>query len=167
MKSAAVLAFALFAATASAAGAQAPTWTVETPKDAEAALRYGRPDTDDQPIAFTCARGSGQVKVSADISRRLGVERVGQTWVDQAGVRAPWPMSVSVASEGASLTLRGQGHPNDITDGTLVLTEFSTRAPLAAAFRKTGVISLTAAGETVQPPPAPKGAVRKFLSVCK
>ena len=166
MKSAAALAFALFATTASAQSA-GHVWTVETPKDAKAALRYGLHATDDQPIAFTCVRGSGQVKVSADLSARLGAQRVGETWVDKAGVRAPWPMSVAVASEGASLILRGQGHPNDITDGTLVLTEFSTRAPLVAAFRKTGVISLTAAGETVQPPPAPKGAVRKFLGACK
>ena len=76
-------------------------------------------------------------------------------------------MSVVLASEGAALTLRGVGHPNDITDGTLVLAEFSTRAPLAAAFRKTGVISLSAAGDSVKPPPAPKGAVRKFLGACK
>ncbi|KQW70488.1 hypothetical protein ASE17_16495 [Phenylobacterium sp. Root77] len=167
MKSAA-LALALFAASGAAHAQDSDyAWSVETPKDAEAALRFGLHDTDDQPIAFTCVRGSGQVKVSADLAKRLGVERIGETWVDKAGVRAPWPMSVAMASEGASLTLRGVGHPNDITDGTLVLTEFSTRAPLAAAFRKSGVVSLTAAGESVKPPPAPKGAVRKFLSACK
>ena len=62
MKSAA-LAFTLFAA-AGVAQAQEPlhVWSVETPKDAEAALRFGLPDTDDQPIAFTCVRGSGQVR---------------------------------------------------------------------------------------------------------
>ena len=168
MKSAAALAFALLTASGAAHAQDADyAWSVETPKDAEAALRYGLHDTDDQPIAFTCVRGSGQVKVSADIAKRLGVERVGETWVDKSGVRAPWPMSVALASEGAALTLRGVGHPNDITDGTLVLAEFATRAPLAAAFRKTGVISLTAAGESVKPPPAPKGAVRKFLGACK
>jgi hypothetical protein len=167
MKSAA-LALALFVASGAAHAQDSDyAWSVETPKDAEAALRFGLHDTDDQPIAFTCVRGSGQVKVSADLAKRLGVERIGETWVDKAGVRAPWPMSVAMASEGASLTLRGVGHPNDITDGTLVLTEFSTRAPLAAAFRKSGVVSLTAAGESVKPPPAPKGAVRKFLSACK
>ncbi|HVK42433.1 MAG TPA: hypothetical protein VM471_08145 [Phenylobacterium sp.] len=35
------------------------------------------------------------------------------------------------------------------------------------AFRKTGVITLTAAGESVQPPAAPKSMVRKFLGACK
>ena len=46
MKSAA-LAFALFAA-AGVAQAQEPlhVWSVETPKDAEAALRFGLPDTE-------------------------------------------------------------------------------------------------------------------------
>lgn len=167
MKSVA-LAVALLAAAGAVQAQEAEhVWSVETPKDAEAALRFGRPDTDDQPIAFNCVRGSGQVKVSADISKRLGVEQIGETWVDKAGVRAPWPMSVALASGEATLNLRGMGHPNDITDGTLVLAEFSTRAPLAAAFRKTGIISLTAAGESVTPPPAPKGAVRKFLSACK
>lgn len=160
---------ALLALLATAAQAQAPerVWSVETPRDGEAALRYGAPDTDDQPIAFFCARKSGQVRVLGDLAKGLAVRQVGGTWVDEAGVREPWPMSVVLASQGVSLNLRGQGRANEITEGTTAQAEFSTLAPFAAAFRKSGMVSLTAIGETVQPTPAPKGRVRKFLGFCK
>ena len=166
MKLAAALAFALVA---SAASAQSPErqWSVETPKEADAAQRFATPDTDDQPIAFHCARGSGQVRVGAELAKRLAVRQAGGVWVDKAGVRAPWPMSVNLTTDGASLTVRGAGHASEITEGTFVSAEFSTRAPFAAAFRKSGQVTLSAAGETVQPPPAPKGMVRKFLGACK
>ena len=49
----------------------------------------------------------------------------------------------------------------------VLLPKINLTQPLAAAFRKTGVISLSAAGDSVKPPPAPKGAVRKFLGACK
>lgn len=165
MKFAAGLALALFATASHAQETRA--WTVETPKDAEAWLRYATPDTDDQPLGFSCARKSGQVKVSGAISRQLGVKQERGVWLDRAGVRAPWPMSVTLTSEGGSATLRGHGRPDEVTGGTLAIAEFSTQAPFAQAFRKTGVVSLAAAGETLAPPPAPKSMVRKFLGACK
>lgn len=168
MKFAAALALALLASSASAQSpAPAREWSVETPKEADAALRFGVPDTDDQPMAFVCARGSGQVKVSAELAKRLAVREVGGAWVDKVGIREPWPMSVALTTEGASVTLRGAGHASEITEGTLVTAEFSTRAPFTAALRKSGQVQLSASGETVQPPPVPKGMVRKFLGACK
>ena len=104
----------------------------------------------------------------AQLAREIGVKMdAGGAWVDKAGVRGPWPMSVALNSEGANATLRGQIHVDEATGGSLAIAEFSTAAPLATAFRKTGLVTLTAAGETVQPPPAPKSMVRKFLGACK
>ena len=80
-------ALALSLATAAGAQDNGHVWTVEPPKDGEAALRFGTPNTDDQPLAFFCARKSGQVKLLADLSKQLGVRQVGETWVDRAGVR--------------------------------------------------------------------------------
>ena len=120
MKLATILVFAL---TASAAQAQdARVWMVETPKDDDAWLRYATPDTDDQPAAFRCAPKSGQVQVMAEMRKP---------------VSARIPVSVTIASAPASATLRGSAAPDEITGGSLVSAEFSTRAPLAAAFRKT------------------------------
>lgn len=158
--------FALLAAPAFAQDA-GHVWTVETPKGAEAALRFGTPNTDDQPIAFFCARKSGQVKVSADLGKQLAARQVGETWVDKSGVREPWPMTVTLASQGVTLSLRGKGYANEIISGTTALGEFSTRAPFVAAFRKSGELTLSAIGETLAPAPAPKGLVRKFLGACK
>ena len=166
MKFAVAAALALFAT--QAAAQETLVWSVETPKDGDAALRYSIPDTDAQPIAFACVRGSGQVKVFAQLAREIGVKMdAGGGWVDKSGVRGPWPMSVALTSEGASATLRGQVHADEATGGSLAIAEFSTAAPLTTAFRKTGLVTLQAAGETVQPPPAPKSMVRKFLGACK
>ncbi|MBT9470444.1 MAG: hypothetical protein V4514_06685 [Pseudomonadota bacterium] len=163
-----VLAAALALFATQAAAQDTHVWSVETPKDADAALRYAIPDTDAQPIAFVCVRKSGQVKVFGQLARQIGVtQEAGGTWLDKARVRGPWPMSVALSSEAATSTLRGQAHADETTGGTLAIAEFSTAAPVAAAFRKTGLITLKAAGETVQPPPAPKSMVRKFLSACK
>ncbi|MDP3748937.1 MAG: hypothetical protein Q8Q88_18005 [Phenylobacterium sp.] len=148
MKLATILISAL---TATAAQAQdTRVWSVDTPKEADAWLRYGTPQTDDQPLAFTCVRKSGQVE--------LGV-------VIHKPVNSPQPASVTVASEAAAVTLRGRAEP--LRGGALAGAEFSTLAPMAAAFRKTGLVTVTALGETISPPPAPKGAVRKFFGACK
>lgn len=165
MKSAAVLALVLFATAANAQ--ETRVWAVETPKDAEAWLRYATPDTDDQLLAFSCERKSGQVRVSALVTREFGARKDGEVWLDRAGVRAPWPLSVTLASEGGSVTLRGAAQPEEMSGGSIVFTEFSTRAAFADAFRKSGLVSLTAAGETLSPPPAKKSMVRKFLGACK
>ena len=166
LAAAAALVLALFAT--QAAAQETLAWSVETPKDADAALRYAIPDTDAQPIAFSCVRKSGQVQVFAQLAREIGIKmEAGGVWIDKAGVRGPWPMSVALTSDTASATLRGQVHVDETTGGSLAIAEFSTAAPVAEAFRKTGLITLKAAGETVQPPPAPKSMVRKFLGACK
>ncbi|MFN3513352.1 MAG: hypothetical protein ACK41C_09925 [Phenylobacterium sp.] len=156
-------------ASATAAQAQAPrTWMVETPRDGDAWLRYGTPETDDQPLAMSCVRKSGQVGVMASVDRPLA-ERMTNAgvWVDKAGVPAPWPVSVTVASGATSVTLRGKAHPDEVTSGTLVMSEFSTRAPVTDAFRKSGLVEVQALSGSVRPPPAPKGMVRRFLGACK
>jgi hypothetical protein len=168
MKTAAIATLALLVS-AAAAHAQAPrVWMVETPRSGDAWLRFGTPATDDQPLAFGCARKSGQVGVVASVSRSLA-ERMTSAgvWVDRAGVPAPWPVSVTVASGSTSAVLRGKAHPDEVTSGALVMSEFSTRAPVADAFRKSGVVEVRALGEAVRPPPAPKSMVRRFLGACK
>jgi len=57
--------------------------------------------------------------------------------------------------------------PNPGSGGSIAATEFSTRAPVVAAFKRTGVIGVTALGETLALPAAPKSAVRKFFGACK
>lgn len=141
-----------------------PTWLVETPKDAPATLIYGPPTA--PQLGFACPRGSGQVTARFLIGRKLADHRVGEVWVDSAGVAAPWPVSVVFASGEAASTLRGQAEPAP-SDGAAVTSEISTAAPVIKAFAKTGMISLTAVSETVSPAPAKPGMVRKFVGACK
>lgn len=152
--------FALLVAafTATAGGGQTQpmgqVWAVDTPKDADAILAFGTPGGNDAPVAFRCTPKSGQVQLVTTLTR------------EPPPNARTMPASVSVASEGAVTTLRGQVTRAQ-TMGGLALAEFSTRAPVVDAFRKTGMVSVTALGETVTPPPAAKGMVRKFFSACK
>ena len=141
-----------------------PTWLVETPKDAPATLVYGPPTA--PQLGFACQRGSGQVTTRFLVGRKLADHRVGEVWVDLAGIAAPWPVSVLFASGESASTLRGQAEPAQ-DGGTAVNSEISTAAPVIKAFAKTGVIGLTAVSETISPTPAKPGMVRKFLGACK
>jgi len=127
-------------------------WTVETPKGGDAWLRYATPQMSDQVAAFRCVPKSGQVQVLVRLEKAL---------------TARIPLSVTLTSAPASATLRGVAEPNPGSGGSIAATEFSTRAPVVAAFKRTGVIGVTALGETLALPAAPKSAVRKFFGACK
>lgn len=146
-------AFAISLAT-SAAAQEAQVWAVETPKEGDATLAFGTPNLADAPIFLRCPAKSGQVEVTASLTRT------------PPPALTSMPASVTVTSDAASATLRGQVTRATGT-GSLAVAEFSTRAPVTAAFRKTGVVSVTALGETITPPPAPKSMVRKFLGACR
>ncbi len=140
-----------------------PVWQVTTPKDAPATLVYGSGTP--QNIQLTCNRKSGEITLILAVHRRLADHKVGQVWVDGAGVPAPWPASVKLLSGTASATLRGQAQaaPN----GTQVTTDVSTNAPVLKAFAKTGAINLTSLAEPILPTLAKPGMVRKFIGFCK
>lgn len=156
---------ALLAAAPALAQGLPPAWSVDTPKDAPATLIYGPPTT--PQLGFACERGTGQVTVRLVTARRLADRKVGEAWVDAAGIAAPWPASVTFASGDAASTLRGQADPREPSGGTALNTEISTLAPVLKAFGKTGVIAVTALGETLAPEAAKPGVVRKFLSACR
>lgn len=140
-------------------------WSVDTPRDAPATLVYGPPAA--PQLGFACVRKSGQVSVRLIVPRKVADHQVGSVWVDAAGVAAPWPVSVAFASGEATSTLRGQAEAGSGPGVTAVNTEITTIAPVIGAFRKTGAISLTALHETLAPPAAKPGTVRKFLGVCR
>jgi hypothetical protein len=153
MKTAALAGLAtLIASTAAAQGSQ--VWVVETPKEADAVLAFGTPGMTDAPLVLRCTPKSGQVQLIATFTR--APPQTARTI----------PASVTVTSEAASATLRGQV-AQTAYGGAMARAEFSTRAPVAAAMRKTGIIGVAALGETLALPPAPKGMVRKFLGACK
>ena len=140
-------------------------WRASTPKDALATLEFGALDA--PTIAMGCARKSGQVAVKLQVDRQLADHRVGQVWVDHAGVAAPWPASVTFAAGTATSTLRGLAQPMPDQARTAVGVEISTAAPVMKAFAKTGAISLTSLGQTLSPAASKPAPMRKFLNACK
>lgn len=163
------LALALLMLTASAAQAQeGRVWTLGNDKVLpDVTLVYGAPNSDDVVIALRCPRQTGQVTASFAVAAKLADRRQGEVWVDKIGRPAPWPTSVTIASGAASATLRGQASADELNGGSLLSAEVATRAPVIAAFRKTGVITLTGLNETKDAPPVPLKQVRPFLSACR
>ena len=163
------LALALLLLSATAAQAQdGRVWTLANDKtQPEVALVYGAPNSDDLVMGLRCPRGTGQVTASFLVEARLADRRENDVWVDKIGRPAPWPTSVTLASGLASATLRGQASADDLNGGSLLSAEVATRAPVIAAFKKTGVMTLTGLGETKSAPPVPLKQVRPFLSACK
>lgn len=168
MKLALAALVALSAVPAAAQGLGDRVWTVNTPRDGDAWLIYSTPDTDDQPIAFTCVRDSGQISFAVLVPRALGVRSDDRgVWYDKVGLRAPWPASVTLASREASATLRGEADMDAVHGGSVVRSEVSIQAPVVEAFRKSGEIAVTALEETVVLPPAKPSMVRKFVRACR
>ena len=151
------------AASAAAPPAYDPAWSVETPKDAPATLIHGTPAT----VGFACQKGSGQVEVRVVAAKTLADHRLGEATLDAVGVPAPWPASLGFASADETSTQRGHAEPNPAGPGSVVTSEISTAAPVIKAFAKTGMIGLTALGETTAQPPVKPALVRRFLGVCR
>ena len=158
-----LLAVAGAARAAAPAPAFDPAWAVDTPKDAPATLVHGSPAT----VGFACQKGSGQVEVRLVAARTLTDHKDGDTAIDAAGVPAPWPASLAFASGADTTTLRGHAEPDPAGPGSVLTAEISTAAPVIKAFAKTGLLTLTALGETTPQPPVKPGLVRKFLGVCR
>lgn len=144
-------------------------WSVSVPKapDDVAYLSYALPESDDFGISLSCRVKSGQVKVMILSDQRLAERQRGTTWLDRVGRPAPWPVSVTLASGAASTTVRGLASPDEMNGGSTVTAELSNRAPVIAAFAKTGALRVAALGANVEEPPAPRSQVSKFLRACK
>jgi len=140
-----------------------PAWVVDTPKGAPATLVHGDPAT----VGFACQKGAGQVEVRLVAAKTLADHKDGEVTVDAAGIPAPWPASLGLASGTDATILRGHAEPNPAGTGSVVTTEISTAAPVLKAFAKTGELTLTALGDTQAQPAVKPGLVRRFLGVCK
>lgn len=171
MKAYVLVALGLAALAADAAGAQtpaAPAWTLSLPKAPEdlARLTYEEPGAEAGRLLLSCKPKSGQMVAAFDVKTKLASRRRGDVWIDAIGRPAPWAVSVTVASLTLSTTLRGAADHNESTKGSSVAVEISTRAPVLAEWRKTGVLSVGAALEKNAPPPTPKALVSRFLRAC-
>lgn len=144
-------------------------WSVSIPKkpDDTAFLSYALPDSDDVGIALSCKVKTGQIDIHFAVDQRLAERLSGQTWVDKIGRRAPWPVSVRLASGLEATTVPGLANPDEMNGGSSVTAELADRAPVIGAFRKTGALRAEAMGTTVEAPPAPGRLVSRFLGACR
>jgi len=146
--------------------AQEGAWTYRDDPE-PVALSYVPPGLTDPSVIFTCVKDSRQLVALFPVEQRLGVEAVDGRWVDDVGRPAPWPVSVTIASAESRTTIPGVADIDPQGGGSIVSVEFADRAPVAEAFRQTGVISLAAVGGVVTPAPAPRRSVQSFLRYCR
>jgi hypothetical protein len=152
MKLAVILITALAAGSAQA---QTPAWSLTVEKGQPATLVFGADD-----LTLRCPPDArGQITVDLKIP--------GAPSNANGDVVTPIPRSVKVTSGLASTTLRGQAPVLGKLGAAFAESEFSTAAPVAETFRKTGQISVSAMDVTQSPPPAKPAMARKFLNVCR
>lgn len=146
--------------------AQEGAWTYRADLE-PVELSYVAPGGAAASVTFTCVKDSRQLVARFPVEQRLGVEAVDGRWVDNVGRAAPWPVSVTLASAESRTTIPGVADIDPQGGGSLVSVEFADRAPVAEAFRQTGVISLAAVGGAVTQSPAPRRSVQSFLRYCR
>ena len=144
-------------------------WAIAIPKKGDpqdAVLRYAFLESDDLALGFMCTKKTGQVKVIAASPVRL-MEPQDPDAPRASRVVASRPATVTVASGTATATVPGQVGPDKTHGGSFVTTELSSESPVIAAFRKTGLLRVTALRESVDAPAPPKDMLRKFLGYCR
>lgn len=152
MKLAAILIAALAAGSAQA---QVPIWTLAVEKAQPAELVFGADD-----LVLHCPPGAkGQITIDLKIP--------GSAANANGGVVTPIPHSLKLSSGLAATTLRGQAPVLGNLGASFARSEVSTAAPVIEAFRKTGVISVSAMDMIQSPPPAKPAMARKFLNACR
>lgn len=166
MKTVAIAAGLALALAAPAAGQTPGGWTLEIPKAPLDVAHLIHAGPDGRPIlALSCRKNTGQIAASFEASENLASGRRGEVWIDRIGRPAPWAVSVAVVSGPERTTLRGQARPSP-AGGSTVSVEVSDRAPVLAAWRKSAVLRLESLGSAVEPPPARKSLIGRFLGYC-
>ena len=157
---------ALLLLLAAPAAAQEGAWTYRAePEPVE--LSYVAPGAFAPALVLACVKDSRQLVARFPVEQRLGVRTLEGRWVDDVGRPAPWPVSVTLTSGEAQTTIPGLADVDPQDGGSLVSVEFADRAPVAEAFRQTGVISLAALGGIVSASPAPRRSAQSFLRYCR
>jgi hypothetical protein len=74
---------------------------------------------------------------------------------------------VTLASGEASAAAPGEVRPDPRSRGSRLTAEISTASPVVVALRKTALLQVGAARQTVTAPPIPGGMLRSFLRYCR
>ena len=167
MKYAAFAAAALILAPAAAQARPGDIWQMETNTDS-VVLHYGVPPErgeQDMPGIMCLPHSVYQAMLFTD-RHHYPVRQRGDDWVNRAGRPAPWPMTMTVGSGVANVTLPASGEMETDDELVMVTANIPTSGPIVTTFQHTGQLRLSAAGETPRLPPAPAPLVRRFFAAC-
>lgn len=161
--SAAALASALLAACANSpsftgkanlpAGATVPIegydWHFDY-NDNEIQLAYGVANSDDIPFGFSCAPGSGQIRVNANSM--------------QANLR-----SITIGTSETRHTYTARQEEAQVFDGFLLEADTTASDPVLASFAKVGWLAINNEGYwvTMAPQPDTKVKTADFIAACR
>ena len=129
-------------------------WAMHGPTAEEpdlAFLAYAVPETDDVPFSLNCRRGSGIVRASTD----SGTPGVGAFILGSGQAQAMYPVTERV--------------PSELSGGEFLTAEIPLADGPLQAFRMSGWINLSVAGEArdlaAHPGPG-RDAIERFFSFC-
>lgn len=161
----AALVLALFAVAAAAA----------TPVAAKSPWRLGADEGgpmlsagegEDVSASLHCKAHAGRIEGMFLVEHALADHLQGSTWVDKAGHRAPWTVTVHVASGAVAADVPGKANADEMNGGSEIDFALPATAPTAQAFATSGALKLTALGETPKIPPAPAALAARFVKSC-
>jgi len=123
-------------------------------------------DGEDMTASLRCKPHAGRIEVVFLVDHPLADHLQGDVWVDKAGRRAPWAVTVHAASGAAAADLPGKANADQMNGGSEIDVALSAASPVAQAFAATGALKLTALGETPKLPPAPAALAAKLVKSC-
>lgn len=157
------LALALIAIVAGAAPAAARSpWRLTN--DAGPLLVDG--DGEDMTASLRCKPHAGRIDVMFLVNHDLADHLVGDTWADKAGRKAPWAVTVHVASGAATSDLAGKANADEMNGGSEIDASLPSSSPVAQAFAASGALKLSAFGQTARLPAVPAVLAAKFVKSC-
>jgi hypothetical protein len=167
MKHAALAAAAIVLAPAIAQARPGDIWQLETNTDS-VVLHYGIPPSrgeQDMPGVMCLPHSAYQAVLFTD-RHHYPVRQRGDDWVNRAGRPAPWPMTMTIGSGAANVTLPAHGEMETEDELVMVTADIPASGPIVTSFRRTGQLRLSSLGETPRLPPAPQGLLRRFFAAC-
>jgi hypothetical protein len=157
-----LLALAIAAAATPAIAARSP-WHLGS-DDGGPMLSAG--EGEDVTASLHCKAHAGRIEAMFLVEHAVADHLQGSTWMDKAGHKAPWAVTVHAVSGAIAADIPGKANADEMNGGSEINFSVPATAPVAQAFAASGALKLTAFGETPKIPPAPAAIAAKFVKSC-
>ncbi len=157
-----LLALAIAAAATPAIAARSP-WHLGS-DDGGPMLSAG--EGEDVTASLHCKAHAGRIEAMFLVEHAVADHLQGSTWMDKAGHKAPWAVTVHAVSGAVAADIPGKANADEMNGGSEINFSVPVAAPVAQAFARTGAVSFSLYGQSTNDPPAPMPLVARLMKVC-